>query len=130
MSFQFKEMSSLSNAGFGCLENYVSDVAVTVMVGLGYYLFKGLKRKNEDFSDPEAGFKNLKPKLVSALEKWQYAKTIEEFNEIIKSQYNREGIEDPFSILNMLNKKGIIPNIDTYNTFLNEGISKFSDNKK
>jgi pentatricopeptide repeat domain-containing protein 1 len=127
MRFKFKEMSSLSNAGFGCLENYVSDVAVTVMVGLGYYLFKGLKRKNEDFFDPEAGFKNLKPKLVNALEKWQYAKTIEEFNEIIKSKYNREGIEDPFSILNMLNKKGIIPNIDTYNSLLLNCYQKDND---
>jgi len=111
-------MSSLSNAGFGCLENYVSDVAVTVMVGLGYYLFKGLKKKSDDFSDPKAGFRNLKPKLISALEKWQYAKTIDEINEIIKCDYNREGIEDPFSILNTLNEKGMIPNIDTYNSLL------------
>lgn len=120
-------MSSLSNAGFGCIENYVSDVAVTVMVGLGYYLFKGLKRRNEDFSDPEAGLKNLKTKLVSAIEKWQYAKTIEEFNELIKSDYNREGIEDPFSILNILNKKGIIPNIDTYNSLLLNCFQKNND---
>jgi len=111
-------MSSVSNAGFGCLENYISDVAVTVMVGLGYYLFKGLKRKSDDFSDPEASLKNLKPKLEKAVQKWQYAKTIEEFNELIKSEYNREGIEDPFSIITILNQKGIIPNIDTYNALL------------
>jgi len=111
-------MSSVSNAGFGCIENYISDVAVTVMVGLGYYLFKGLKRKSDDFSDPEAGLKNLKPKLESALQKWNYAKTIEDVNELIKNEYNNEGIEDPFYIINMLNKNGIIFNIDVYNALL------------
>ena len=82
-------MSSLSNAGL-CLENYISDVAVTVTVGLGYYLFKGLKRTNEDFSDPKSGLRNLKGKLEGALERWQYAKSIEEYNELIKNSYKKE----------------------------------------
>lgn len=117
-------MSSLTNAGFGCLENYISDVAVTVTVGLGYYLFKGLKRKNEDFSDPESGLKSLKGKLEGALERWNYAKSIEEYNELIKNSYTKDGIEDPFKIINLMNKNGILPNIDTYNALLLNCYSK------
>lgn len=113
--------SGVGNADFSSIQNYISDVAVTVMFGLGYYLFKGLKKKheeNDDFSDPEAGLKNLKGKLEGALQRWQYAKSIEEFNELIKTNYNKDGIQDPFSIINLMNKNGIIPNIDTYNALL------------
>ena len=117
-------MSSVSNEAFGCLENYITDVAVTVMVGLGYYLIKGIKRKTDDFSDPETGLKNLKGKLEGALQRWQYAKSIEEYNELIKSDYNKDGIEDPFSIINLMNKNGILPTIDTYNALLLNTYSK------
>ena len=37
-------MSTFTNSSnFGTLENYISDVAVTLTVGIGYYLFKGLR---------------------------------------------------------------------------------------
>lgn len=109
-------MSTLSNAGFGVIENYVADVAVTMMFGLGYYLFKGLKKRDDSFCDPTTNFKNMKGKLEGALQRWQYAKTIEEYNDLINTNY--EGIEDPFTIINLMNKGGVMPNIDTYNALL------------
>jgi pentatricopeptide repeat protein len=127
-------MSTFTNAAnFGTLENYISDVAVTLTVGIGYYLFKGLrslkdknKNKNEnkyendegDFSDPKSSLRNLKGKLEGALERWNYAKSIDEYNELIKNNYEKDGIEDPFKIINLINKNGITPNIDTYNALL------------
>jgi pentatricopeptide repeat protein len=108
-------MSQL-NVGFGLIENYAADLAVTMVFGIGYYLFKGLKNKREDWTDPQRGFKNMKGKLEGALERWQYAKTIEDYNELIKTDY--QGISDPFAIINLMNKKGILPTIDTYNALL------------
>ena len=117
-------MTTIGTAGFGCLENYITDLSVTVMVGLGYYLFKGMKRRNDDFADPERGLKNLKGKLEGALQRWQYAKSIEDYNELLKSDYNSDNIEDPFSIINLMNKNGVLPNIDTYNALLLNSYSK------
>jgi pentatricopeptide repeat protein len=121
-------MATFTNAAsFGSLENYISDVAVTLTVGLGYYLFKGIKNlKNKinnendegDFSDPKSNLRNLKGKLEGALERWNYAKSIEEYNELIKTNYSNDGIDDPFRIINLMNKNGVSPNIDTYNALL------------
>jgi pentatricopeptide repeat protein len=105
-----------TNAVTGILENYVADVAVTVVFGLGYYLFKGLKKREETWSDPKQNLKNLKFKLEGALERWQYAKTIEDYNDLIKTNY--EGVKDPFMIINIMNSKGILPTIETYNALL------------
>jgi pentatricopeptide repeat protein len=116
-------MSRVQNAvGIGgVIENYVADVAVTMVFGLGYYLFKAINKKkdnqkSESWSDPTDNLKSLKGKLEGALERWQYAKTVEEYHELIKTDY--EGIQDPFAILNLMNKKGIIPTIETYNALL------------
>jgi pentatricopeptide repeat protein len=116
-------MSRIQNAvGVGgVIENYVADVAVTMVFGLGYYLFKAINKKkdskkSESWSDPSDNLKTLKGKLEGALERWQYAKTVEEYHELIKSDY--EGVQDPFAILNLMNKKGIIPTIETYNALL------------
>ena len=113
-------MSRVSNAvgNGGFIQNYVADVAVTMVVGLGYYLFKALKKKEDksSWSDPKDNLKTLKGKLEGALTSWQYAKTVEEYHELIKSNY--EGIEDPFAILNLMNKSGVLPTIETYNALL------------
>jgi pentatricopeptide repeat protein len=109
-------MSQL-NVGFGLIENYAADLAVTMVFGIGYYLFKGIKNKGEDnWTDPKQNLKNLKGKLEGALQRWQYARTIEDYNELIKTDY--EGVEDPFAIINLMNKTGILPTIDTYNALL------------
>lgn len=105
-------MSILNGALF---DNYVSDVAVTMVVGLGYYLFNSLKKKTS-WKDQSKEMKNLKSKLEVALERYQYAKTIEEYNELINSDY--KGSEDPFAILNEMMKKGLVPNTETYNALL------------
>jgi len=98
----------------GIIESYVADVAVTMVFGLGYYLFKKFKRNDEEnFCDPEENLKGLTGKLGNALERWQYAKTIEEYNEMIQNNYG--DVSDPFTIINIMNKRGIMPNVDTYN---------------
>ena len=96
-------------------ENYISDVAVTMVFGLGYYLFKGIKNKKTTWKDQNQEIKKIKCKLEDALDRYQYAKTIEEYNELITTDYNTE---DPFLVLNEMTKKGISPNIETYNALL------------
>jgi pentatricopeptide repeat protein len=110
--------TSQLNVGYGLIENYAADLAVTMVFGIGYYLFKGLKNKKDEdnWTDPKQNLKNLKGKLEGALQRWQYAKTIEDCNELIKTNY--EGINDPFAIINLMNKKGLLPTIDTYNALL------------
>ena len=104
-------MDSLSNAELGNVVNpYLTDVGVGVVFGLGYYLIKYL------YGDtPKTDQKQLKE--VSSV-CWDNAKTIEEFNALIKS--NEEDIKlSPFEILNKINKKGLSPDISTYNYLLN-----------
>ena len=112
-------MSILNGAIF---DNYVSDVAVTMVVGLGYYLFNSLRKKKTSWKDQSKGIKNIKSQLEVALERFQYAKTIEEYNDLIKSDY--EKCEDPFLILNEMMKKGIVPNIESYNALLLNALQK------
>jgi pentatricopeptide repeat protein len=106
-------MSLLQSSLF---DNYVSDVAVTMVVGLGYYLFNSLKKKKTTWKDQNKEIKNLKNHLEVALGRYEYAKTIEEYNNIIKNDYEKS--DDPFAILNQMMKKGLVPDIETYNALL------------
>jgi pentatricopeptide repeat protein len=113
-------MSRNSNvAPGGFIEGYAADVAVSMVFGLGYYLFNSMKRKkdkSDSWVDTKEGFKEAKGKLEGALARWQYAKTIEEYHELIKNDY--DGESDPFSIINLMNKQGVLPTIETYNALL------------
>ena len=104
-------MDTLSNVDIGNAVNpYLTDVGVGVVFGLGYYLIKYLYGDNQK---PDT--KQLKE--VSNV-CWDNAKTIEEFNSLIKS-YEEDSKINPFEILNRINKKGLSPDISTYNYLLN-----------
>jgi len=88
-----------------------------MVVGLGYYLFNSLKKKKTTWKDQNKEIKNLKNHLEVALGRYEYAKTIEEYNNIIKNDYEEKS-DDPFAILNQMMKKGLVPDIETYNALL------------
>jgi pentatricopeptide repeat protein len=119
-------MSLLSNF-VDPLGNYVTEVAASMLFGLGYYIFKSKKKnlnRNNDNSNESAELKKedskintkAKLKISLALEKWSYAQTIEEYNKLIKENSNKGS--DVYEILNVITMRGLTPNIDTYNALL------------
>lgn len=105
------------------VDNYVTEVAASMLFGLGYYLVKGLKKKKEgekkikddDECSKMTSKNSVKMKLEGALENWNYARSIEEYNSLIKENY---GKVEAHEILNLIVNKGLSPNIDTYNALL------------
>jgi pentatricopeptide repeat protein len=112
-------MTSLLNAAninLGIFNNYMTDLAVSVLFGMGYYLVKTIrKRKNSANTKDEKTKVNLVSRLENALKKWNYARNLEEYHELIKSNW---GECDPYKILNMMAEKGLTPTIETFNALL------------
>jgi hypothetical protein len=112
-------MTSLLNAAnlnLGIFNNYMTDVAVTMLFGLGYYLVKTIRKRGNTRDSKEEKFKsNLKSKLENALRKWHYARSLEEYHEIIKSNW---GECDPYDVLNSMVQKGLSPTVETYNSLI------------
>lgn len=116
-------MSTLLNAAnlnLGIFNNYMTDVAVGVLFGLGYYLVKTIRKRGGDESQSstqsDSKLKSaVKSRLENALEKWNYAKSIEEYHDLIKTNYQSC---DPYEILSLIQSKGLSPSIDTYNALL------------
>ena len=106
-------MSSLLNVDSKNSNNtsnsYLTDVGVGVVFGLGYYLIKYL------YGDSKSS--EQKDSKTSQNMCWTNAKTIEEFNTLIKT-FEGKGL-NAFDVLDKINKKGISPNILTYNNLLN-----------
>ena len=106
-------MSSLlnvdSNNSNNTSNSYLPDVGVGVVFGLGYYLIKYL------YGDSKSS--EQKDSKTSQNMCWTNAKTIEEFNTLIKT-FEGKGL-NAFDVLDKINKKGISPNILTYNNLLN-----------
>ena len=112
-------MSSLLNAADSnslFFNNYVTDVAVSMLFGLGYYLVKSIRNRGEAKNDKNEKIKaDVKNKLEGALQRWNYAKTMEEYHQLIKTCYESC---DPYEVLNIIVSRGLTPNIDTYNALL------------
>ena len=98
-----------SNNSNNTPNSYLTDVGVGVVFGLGYYLIKYL------YGDSNSS--DQKDSKASQNMCWTSAKTIEEFNTLIKS-FEGKGL-NAFDVLDKINKKGISPNIMTYNNLLN-----------
>lgn len=119
--------------------NLVNELSTTLVFGFGYYLFKSIQKKlsrpkpmpislesddeedwfednNEQVDPATKKLKSLKSKMEGALSRWSYAKTLEDYHKLIKNEY--KDIEDPFAVLSQMQKKGIIPTIETYNYLL------------
>jgi pentatricopeptide repeat protein len=105
-------MSSFLNADVANAVNpYLTDVGVGLVFGLGYYLIKYLYGEGQNQYMKQG-------KSEGKLVQWDAAKTIDEFNNIIKS--NEDDIKlNPFEILDIIHKKGLSPDITTYNNLLN-----------
>ena len=90
------------------LQNYVADIAVTALFGLGYYLFNSKKqRKLEDKESSKVDSIDIKLSKCS---------TLEEYSALIALEGNL--LKNPYILLNSMYKKGISPTIDTYNYLL------------
>ena len=98
-----------SNNNTNSNTSYLTDVGVGVVFGLGYYLIKYLygDSKSSDQKD-QKGTQNMC---------WESAKTIEEFNTLIKTFEGKN--LNSFDVLDKINKKALSPNITTYNNLLN-----------
>lgn len=114
-------MTSLLNAvdlDLGVFNNYVTDVAVSVLFGMGYYLVRSIRNRNKNSAKSSSlkmdkAKSALKNRIENALQRWNYAKTLEDYHQLIKYESC-----DPYEILNMMVSKGLSPNIDTYNALL------------
>lgn len=104
-------MSFLNADVANAVNPYLTDVGVGLVFGLGYYLIKYLYGDNY-----QKDAKLLKEGGKQVL--WDSAKTIEEFNHMIKS--NEEDAKlNPFEVLDKISKKQFTPDINTYNNLLN-----------
>jgi pentatricopeptide repeat protein len=107
MSFLNADMSSAVNP-------YLTDVGVGLVFGLGYYLIKYLYGENQQ----QGGKKALEGGKSSGVVVWDNAKTVDDFNHLIKS--NEDDVKmNPFEVLARINKKGLSPDVNTFNNLLN-----------
>jgi len=90
---------------------YLTDVGVGLVFGLGYYLIKYIYGE-KDSKD------NKIVKTVDGKVCWDSAESIDQYNHLIKQ--NEEDVKlNPFEILDLIQKKHLIPDINTYNNLLN-----------
>jgi len=107
-------MCSLSNIIINPFLEYSNEVASTFVFGLGYYLFRRLKN-NSGWKDQKEEENKLKIKMINAIERWEYASTIEQYHQLIVSTYIGTNSR---LVLKKISEKGLIPNIDIYNSLL------------
>jgi pentatricopeptide repeat protein len=107
MSFLNADMANAVNP-------YLTDVGVGLVFGLGYYLIKYLYGEQGQ----QGGKKTLEGGKVAGQVVWDNAKTVEDFNHLIKS--NEDDVKmNPFEVLARINKKGLSPDVNTFNNLLN-----------
>ena len=88
---------------------YLTDVGFGLVFGLGYYFIKYL------YGDAD---KKTQTKAKNVEGYWSTAKTIDDFNILIKN--NEEDPKmNPFEVLDLIKKKYLSPDINTYNNLLN-----------
>jgi len=105
-------MSFLNADVANVVNPYLTDVGVGLVFGLGYYLIKYLYGESH-----QAGLVK-QSKLKDGVLIFDAAKSIDEFNHLIKN--NEEDIKmNAFEVLATIHKKGLSPDINTYNNLLN-----------
>lgn len=88
---------------------YLTDLGFGLVFGLGYYFIKYLYGESD---------KKPQGKLKDSEGYWSSAKTIDDFNILIKN--NEEDPKmNPFEVLELIRKKYLSPDINTYNNLLN-----------
>ena len=104
-------MSYLNEDIVNAVNPYISDMGVGLVFGLGYYVIKYI------YCDQKDETKQQNDKTINKV-CWDEAKTIEEFNDLIKSNENSNKL-NPFEILVKMNQKSLSADITTYNNLLN-----------
>lgn len=105
-------MSFLNADVSNAVNPYLTDVGVGIVFGLGYYFIKYI------YGDAPQKGKQIKSTLTDNAAQWDAAKTIEEINNLIKSNEEDPKL-NPFEVLDKINKKQMTPDINTYNNLLN-----------
>ena len=101
---------SLLNEDFQYNYSPLSDVGAGLLFGIGYYMFNHFYRDS---------FESVKKTSQSSQNfSLERAKTLEEFNTIIKQKEKEENL-NPFEILSKISKLDLNPDITTYNNLLN-----------
>lgn len=93
-----------NNSSFN-FTSYLADIGITFVFGLGYYLFNQINNESKKF-----------PEKSEKLCKWTKAETIQQFNQLIFS--NQDKNTDAYKILKIMQMKGILPDIVTFNCLL------------
>ena len=93
------------------IQNYLSDIAITALFGVGYYIFRNKKSKESITKE------NKITDDSSIAYAFSIFSSIEEFNNFI-SQSEPNTIKDPLKLLNLIIEKGLNPTLETYNSLL------------
>ena len=96
-----------ANNSNSTISSCLADISISLVFGIGYYIFKQFNKINDVNSHSKKEEKNCK---------WTKAETIQQFNQLIMS--NTEKSTDAFKILGIIQKKGIIPDVVTFNCLL------------
>ena len=89
--------------------SYKTDICLCLSLILGYFLIKYLYTSSS--SKPRQKPYETKPHFP-------HAKTLNDFNTLIKTKYDELNLT-PFEILQLMKSKYIVPDINTYNNLLN-----------
>ena len=98
-----------SLSSIGTMNPYLSDVGAGLVFGLGYYVINYQFGDNQDNSN----FKDKKAPILL-----EHAKTIEEFNSLVR-QTDLNTKVNPFQILDKINTSSLTPDITIYNNLIN-----------
>lgn len=89
---------------------YVADLGVAMAFGIGFFIFKSLRKK--EVKDEKA----VKQEIVQKVNKWHSAKSLQKFNNLIVN--NSDASISPFQILESIHKAELVPDIMTYNCLI------------
>ncbi len=101
-------MSFINEDLANAVNPYLSDVGVGLVFGLGYYVINYLYGENKN-----PGKQKRNSSII-----WDSAKTIEEFNNLIKQSEDDLKVS-PFEILDKIHKNSLTPDITIYNNLIN-----------
>lgn len=92
------------------IKPYVADLGIALAFGVGYFIFKSLKKEEKVLS------KDVKQQIQQSLSKWSMAKSLHKFNNLIMA--NNDKSSNAFHILDSISKAELVPDVTTYNCLL------------
>lgn len=92
------------------IKPYVADLGIALAFGVGYFIFKSLKKEDKTLS------RDVKQQIQQSLSKWSMAKSLHKFNNLIMA--NNDKNSTAFHILDSISKAELVPDVTTYNCLL------------